>query len=527
MEAGFGADFGDVRVHTDPRADQLNTALQATAFTKGSDIYFRSGAYQPDTSSGRSLIAHELAHTVQQGTSRVQRSAAPIRRALAVQQTNWKDATSISATSITQGQTGVFFLKDKSDTTLVVKAVDHAGRAAFGNDVIAAAGAEAVNQRVIPLASPEGQQLLKVMQSLASKYRKKNKTAKGQNPIKLKIQKQLLSGANDSVMIMEAYQNLSNLEELQESDDLQGTFALMLVNGFYDGLGRIHAADMMMGNEDRLEKGHMKNIFVNLWSGQSIGLDTDVRAVSFDQVTKGLDRDKSTNVAASNAPSLEGHQYKDFVAYSIQGRTAKKKYTTKKGAEATGVMGNRGGDMPPTDFRAAVDAAKINAVFDQFIDVLINQAEIVKKDDNVTFLKSYDWTVPRAQFARGIDSGMTALLKNVGDLTGKAEALGQQHGANAAFDPRVFKIRAMYANLRRSGIAEAESMEVLELYAEHLVKGGTEDSFEHWVRMYVLERAKAGAATTVTPTMPAVPRKPVRRPVIKARPRGKLATVGQ
>ncbi|MGB0113670.1 MAG: hypothetical protein WBP59_10650, partial [Ilumatobacteraceae bacterium] len=338
---------------------------------------------------------------------------------------------------------------------------------------------------------------------------------------------QLVSGAHDSVMIMQSYENLSNLEELQESDDLQGTFALMLNNGFYDGLGRIHAADMMMGNEDRLEKGHMKNIFVNLWSGQSIGLDTDVRALSFDQVTKGLDRDASTNIGAPNAPSLEGHEYKDFVAYSIQGRTAKKKYKTKKGAEATGMMGSRGGDMPPTDFRAAVDAAKIDAVFDQFVDVLINQAEIVKKDDNVAFLKSYDWTTPRAQFARGIHSGMTALLKNVGDLNGKAESLGQQSGANAAFDPRVFKIRAMYANLRRSGVVEAEAMGVLELYAEHLVNGGTEDSFEHWVRVYLMERAAVGAATTVVPSMPAMPKRPVRRPIIKARPRGKLAAVGK
>ncbi|HEY4331871.1 MAG TPA: DUF4157 domain-containing protein [Ilumatobacteraceae bacterium] len=66
MESGFGADFSDVRTHVGPEATELNTRIQAKAFTMGNDVYFRGG--MPDTSSrgGQELLAHELTHTIQQ-----------------------------------------------------------------------------------------------------------------------------------------------------------------------------------------------------------------------------------------------------------------------------------------------------------------------------------------------------------------------------------------------------------------------------------------------------------------------------
>lgn len=79
MEPRFGADFGAVRMHTDANAAVLSRQLAAQAFTTGNHIYFGGGRYQPETASGRELIAHELAHTVQQGAAprvpQVQRSA--------------------------------------------------------------------------------------------------------------------------------------------------------------------------------------------------------------------------------------------------------------------------------------------------------------------------------------------------------------------------------------------------------------------------------------------------------------------
>jgi hypothetical protein len=66
MEQAIGADFSGVKTHRDSNADILNQSLQARAFTTGQDIFFRSGEYNPQTSSGQHLMAHELTHVVQQ-----------------------------------------------------------------------------------------------------------------------------------------------------------------------------------------------------------------------------------------------------------------------------------------------------------------------------------------------------------------------------------------------------------------------------------------------------------------------------
>lgn len=66
MESRFGRDFSQVRVHTGDTAARSAEAVDAQAYTVGQDIVFGPGAYAPDTLPGRQLIAHELAHTVQQ-----------------------------------------------------------------------------------------------------------------------------------------------------------------------------------------------------------------------------------------------------------------------------------------------------------------------------------------------------------------------------------------------------------------------------------------------------------------------------
>jgi hypothetical protein len=66
FEPRFGHDFRQVRVHTDARASEAATAINARAFTMANHILFRSEEYAPDTPMGRRLLAHELAHVVQQ-----------------------------------------------------------------------------------------------------------------------------------------------------------------------------------------------------------------------------------------------------------------------------------------------------------------------------------------------------------------------------------------------------------------------------------------------------------------------------
>ncbi|HZZ96785.1 MAG TPA: DUF4157 domain-containing protein, partial [Jatrophihabitantaceae bacterium] len=78
MESALGVDFGDVRVHAGPEATALNEQMSARAFTVDKHVFFRDGL--PDTSSadGQHLLAHELAHTIQQGPAPARRST--IRR---------------------------------------------------------------------------------------------------------------------------------------------------------------------------------------------------------------------------------------------------------------------------------------------------------------------------------------------------------------------------------------------------------------------------------------------------------------
>jgi hypothetical protein len=74
MEGALGADFSGVRVHVDTQSDDLNRSLSARAFTTGQDIFFSKDAYQPGSSTGRELIAHELTHVVQQDGNKVRRA---------------------------------------------------------------------------------------------------------------------------------------------------------------------------------------------------------------------------------------------------------------------------------------------------------------------------------------------------------------------------------------------------------------------------------------------------------------------
>ena len=66
MSQRFGHDFSQVRVHDGAVADESARHIQAIAYTVGPNIVFGAGRFAPETGEGRRLIAHELAHVVQQ-----------------------------------------------------------------------------------------------------------------------------------------------------------------------------------------------------------------------------------------------------------------------------------------------------------------------------------------------------------------------------------------------------------------------------------------------------------------------------
>ncbi|GEM_PF-917331 len=82
MEAGFGHSLAAIRIHADSEADTLSRGVGATAFTTGSDIFFRDGAYDPASRTGQHLLAHEITHIFQQASGPV--AGAPMPGGIAV-----------------------------------------------------------------------------------------------------------------------------------------------------------------------------------------------------------------------------------------------------------------------------------------------------------------------------------------------------------------------------------------------------------------------------------------------------------
>lgn len=70
FEPRFGYNFSQVRVHTDLRAAESARAINARAFTRGQDVVFGAGQYSPESNEGKSLLAHELTHVLQQTKAR-------------------------------------------------------------------------------------------------------------------------------------------------------------------------------------------------------------------------------------------------------------------------------------------------------------------------------------------------------------------------------------------------------------------------------------------------------------------------
>jgi hypothetical protein len=66
MESRLGADFGDVRVHTDDHAHTSAQSVNAHAYTVGSNVVFQRDRYDPGSTEGRTMLAHELTHVIQQ-----------------------------------------------------------------------------------------------------------------------------------------------------------------------------------------------------------------------------------------------------------------------------------------------------------------------------------------------------------------------------------------------------------------------------------------------------------------------------
>ncbi|MFE6663953.1 DUF4157 domain-containing protein [Streptomyces sp. NPDC057697] len=77
MEGRMGADFSDVRIHTDSAAHESAKGVGAHAYTVGNNVVFQRDAYDPSSPQGRTTLAHELTHVIQQRNGPVEGTEAP------------------------------------------------------------------------------------------------------------------------------------------------------------------------------------------------------------------------------------------------------------------------------------------------------------------------------------------------------------------------------------------------------------------------------------------------------------------
>lgn len=105
LEERMGADFSDVRIHTGPKADESARSINAQAYTVGNEVVFRSGAYDPSSTAGRHVLAHELAHVVQQRSGPVSGTPAAGGISLSDPGDSFERAASATADRVIAGET--------------------------------------------------------------------------------------------------------------------------------------------------------------------------------------------------------------------------------------------------------------------------------------------------------------------------------------------------------------------------------------------------------------------------------------
>ena len=283
MESAFGRDLGDVSIHTDEHAAKLSSAVSARAFTTGRDIFFGAGQFRPDTPAGEHMLAHELAHTHQQGAA-IGRKTIHRWWDMGQDKIDWSRATEIR----TLKTRFVWFVKDTEGDEMVVKLENQPiGLGQLVGEMHSSMGTagSVLQKRLNPRDKAWISQMLQ-QPGMATgeswgKFAEQNKDFDAHGLAK--------GGVDDSNK--DQYGRMMALHELRSSkDDLLGMSMAagksaeesakptkpgqggtskgdtvlrnrLETNGHPRQLGQITAVDLFLGNKDRVFRGNMGNWF--------------------------------------------------------------------------------------------------------------------------------------------------------------------------------------------------------------------------------------------------------------------------
>ena len=439
LEPAFGHDFSDVRVHTGGEADALNRSLQATAFTTGSDLFFSAGAYAPGSATGSKLLAHELARVVQQGGG-VQRES--IHRAFDPKNPN---TASISAAKELGGGSqnkGVFLLTGEGGALLVAKFIDEDPRRAQMADIgmdmsgLAASGAE-------PYGADMVAEIVGALRALATKLRKTNPT----DPVADKLDKGATraEGSAKGVVLMKkmggedlgtillgnstraqtGLQSAQPERRAEAANDIKKAkdsgvdpVALLANPAFHRSLGKLYAADGLMGSADRVAhdlKGKYATFNVTnfrvLADGSIHTIDSDIVSMGYEFFSTKVE-DKS--VGNWTKFLLEGFNRDDL----------------------------QGLKMPGNNTQDLIKMFDVNCRQDIFRTVV---------DEIKGFANNLDWSNFQLDFATfdasfvpGMAEALTNMLAGIDQLVAKARTVGGDDRGGGYVDPDALAVKAEY-----------------------------------------------------------------------------------
>ena len=331
MERGFGADFSGVRVHTGGQADALNRSLNARAFTTGSDIFFGKGQYNPGSSGGQELIAHELTHTVQQGAATVRRFPANI---FTNPYANWEIDNPAVSSPGEGAKGGVYFLRTVAgpvNSVAVKPLIDESpAQSQFGDQFLQTGfDINTPNSRIVRQGTNEFQSLLNVVKPHADNKQPPEKTEEAMRQLQQQDMNAFMEWMNArmSYVPIEETKAFKVMEKVNASSlssiiggagDQQGVDRLLVLlrnNGLLQQIGTLAVADAMMGNDDRLSISGVKNM-TNLGNymisdnGDLFAIDTatNLKKVTDPQAIQRLKTDISVGMQLSILGEPDGAQ---------------------------------------------------------------------------------------------------------------------------------------------------------------------------------------------------------------------------
>ncbi len=284
LEQSYGTSLNDVRVHTGSDAAGLADGMNAAAFTSGSDIYFGKGKYEPGTQDGDHLLAHEVAHTVQNGAG----SDASIHRfpnGALTAPVPWKTLTSTVVRPSEGKSGGVYILNSKDadgDLKKVVAKPVFSGKNGIGEmetpEAVVAGdkmlrsffGMNTPQSRIAKKGTPEYADLLSLC--LPHAPAKDTRGAEERGLDEAGPDKGLDEA--DAFVVMGAVEGKSIASMAAKAGDDTDSFDMLqrtLFNqNILEQMGRLAIADMMLGNKDRITAGAMNlgNMMVSAANGK-------------------------------------------------------------------------------------------------------------------------------------------------------------------------------------------------------------------------------------------------------------------